>query len=207
MTGLPKGYRIEKITQKNKEIISAVTEIHVKTFKGFFLTFMGKGFLRKMYLSYVLYKDSGILFAYNGDNPVGFLAYSSDMSGLYKYMLKHGFISFVYYAFLAFIRRPKAFFKLFGALNKSEESEREEKYLRISSIGVLPTEKGKGLGSALINALKGSDDFKGCEYISLETDADNNDKVNAFYCNNGFTLFRSFTTRENRKMNEYRLYK
>lgn len=207
MRELPQGYRIEKVAANNKKYVNDVVDIHLKTFDGFFLTFMGKGFLRKMYAAYVPHKLSGLFVVISDEKPVGFLAYSADMSGLYKRMVKRGLISFVWYAFLAFLRRPKAFFKLFGALKKSDEAKKEEKYTRISSIGVLPSEKGKGLGGALIDSLKTDADVEGCEYILLETDAENNDKVNKFYSDNGFTLYREYTTKEGRKMNEYRFYR
>ena len=32
---------IQEITDKNKELINDVADIHLATFKGFFLTFMG----------------------------------------------------------------------------------------------------------------------------------------------------------------------
>ena len=206
MRELPKGYRIEKITENNKKYVKDVVDIHLKTFDGFFLTFMGKGFLRKMYAAYIPHKPSGLYVVFSSEKPVGFLAYSSDMSGLYKSMVRRGLISFVWYAFWAFIKRPKSFFKLFGALKKSDEAKREEKYTRISSIGVLPSEKGKGLGGALIDKVKEDDSAKS-EYVLLETDAEKNEQVNRFYLNNGFTLYREYVTREGRKMNEYRFYR
>ena len=62
----------------------------------------------------------------------------------------------------------------------------------------------RGIGSKLIDHLKGMVDFDEYAYINLETDAVNNDDVNRFYVKNGFRLARSYFSSEGRKMNEYR---
>lgn len=191
---------------KEKDVIKKVVEIHIKTFNGFFLTFMGKGFLRQMYSSYAQYDDAGLLVAYEDDTPVGFLAYSSDMSGLYKYMIKRKLIPFAWYSLCAFFRKPMVFMRLLRAFLKPSEAKRNEKYVELASIGVSPECKSKGVGSALISELRRITDFNMYRYITLETDAVNNEIANNFYKKNGFELYREYKTREGRKMNEYRCY-
>ena len=195
---------IKTVLVKEKDVIKRVVDIHIKTFKGFFLTFMGKGFLRQMYSSYAQYDDAGLLVAYEDDTPVGFLAYSSDMSGLYKYMIKRKLIPFAWYSFLSFLKKPKVFFRVIRAFLKPSDVKREEKYVELASIGVKPEAKSKGIGTALINELKRMIDFNTYSYIALETDSINNEVANIFYQKNGFKLSRTYETRENRKMNEYR---
>ena len=145
---------IREVGYKEKDVVKKVVDIHIRTFKGFFLTFMGKRFLRLMYSCYTRYYKAGLLVATDGDDVLGFLAYSEDLSGLYRYMMKHGFFSFAWYAFLAFLRRPKAFFRLFAALKKPKDAEREERYVELASIGVDPEKKRGGVGSELIKELK-----------------------------------------------------
>ena len=65
------------------------------------------------------------------------------------------------------------------------EVKREEKYIELSSIGVDPTNKCKGVGSLLIDELKKTVDFDKFAYITLETDAVNNDGAIHFYEKNG----------------------
>lgn len=195
---------VKKIDTYNKDIISDIVDIHMSTFTGFFLTFMGKGFLRAMYKSYCEHNNSGLLTAFDIDgNVVGFLAYSYDMSGLYKYMIKKKLFLFGWYSLGAFLRKPKIFMRLVRAFLRPNESKRQEKYVELSSIGVHPNSKTHGIGTLLIKALKDLVDFSEYEYISLETDAENNDKVNKFYTKNGFSLVRDYSTPEGRKMNEY----
>ena len=197
---------VKRIEANEKQIIKQIVRIHLKTFPGFFLTFMGKGFLNQMYASYCRHAQSGLYGAFEGEKLVGFLAYSGNFSGLYKYMIKHRLIPFMWYSLGAFLRKPKVFLRLVRALLRPGEAKREEAYVELSSIGVEPDQKGKGIGSLLIDELKKNTDFSAFSYINLETDAKNNEAANRFYLKNGFELARTFETPEGRKMNEYRFY-
>lgn len=197
--------KIREVEKNEKRVIEDVVKIHMETFTGFFLTFMGKGFLKQMYSCYCLHESSCLLVAENEENEVvGILGYSSDMSGLYKYMIKKRLIPFAWYSLGAFFRKPKVFMRLVRAFLKPSESVREEKYVELASIGVKPECKSGGVGSQLIDELKDRVDFSEFAYITLETDAVNNEAANKFYVKNGFALEREYETREGRKMNEYR---
>ena len=191
---------------KDKEKINEVVDIHMKSFSGFFLTFLGKGFLKQLYKGFLEEKNSDLIVAFGEDEKIlGFLAYSSNLSGFYKYLIKKHLISFGWYAMLGFFRNPKIFFRLIRAFTYSREAKREEKYIELSSIGVLPISENLGIGSKLIDYLK-KIEFKDCKYIKLETDAVNNKSTNNFYMKNKFVLDHSYSTPEGRKMNEYRFY-
>lgn len=196
--------QIRKIQPHEKTVLDAIVRIHLDTFPGFFLTFMGKGFLKNMYLCYCLHAPSGLYAAFDGDKPVGFLAFSSQMSELYKFMLKTRLLAFGWYSFLAFLRKPAVFIRLLRAFLKPGESKREERYVELSSIGVSPEAKNKGIGSMLVQKLKDDTDLTEFQYINLETDAVDNEAANCFYQKNGFCLHRTYTTPEGRRMNEYR---
>lgn len=198
--------QIRRIRNTEKSLINDIVTIHLDTFTGFFLTFMGRGFLNLMYRSYVEYKDSGILVALESGKPIGFLSYSGDLHGLYIYMIKKRLIPFAWYSFGAFLRRPAVFMRLVRAFLKPAESKREEEYVELASIGVTPDMKSKGVGTKLIDSLKAQVDFNRYTYITLETDAVNNDSANNFYKKNGFVVDREFETNEGRKMFEYRWY-
>lgn len=195
---------IREIKSTEKDVVKKVADIHIDTFKGFFLTFMGRGFLNHMYRSYCNHNGSGLLVAFDGENPVGFLAYSENMSGLYKHMIKTRLVQFAWYSFGAFLRKPRIFMRLVRAFLKPSESKRKEEYVELSSLGVSPNTKRSGVGTALVDALKAKVDFDKFEYITLETDATNNDAANRFYLKNGFKRVREYETREHRRMFEYR---
>lgn len=196
--------QIKLISREEKDVIDDIATIHMATFQGFFLTFMGKKFLKLMYRSYVEHNNSGILVAFEEEKAVGFLAYSGNFSELYKYMIKRKLIPFAWYSAGAFFRKPKIFIRLIKAFLKPGEAKRAEEYVELASIGVAPDFKAKGVGSQLISALKNIVDLNRYAYISLETDAVDNEAANNFYKKNEFKLIREYATSEGRKMFEYR---
>lgn len=195
---------IREVKSNEKELINEIVTIHLNTFTGFFLTFMGRGFLKQMYQAYCDYDESALLVAEEDGKALGFLAFSSNFSGLYKFMIKTRLIQFGWYSIGAFFRRPSAFMHIISAFLKPGEAKREEKYVELSSIGVDPNVKSKGIGSKLIDALKDNVDFDKYAYINLETDAVDNEGAINFYEKNGFVRERMFETDEGRKMYEYR---
>ncbi|PQF21034.1 GNAT family N-acetyltransferase [Enterococcus mundtii] len=197
---------VKQIKNADKELLESIVNIHLVAFEKFFLTFMGKDFLKLMYLSYTEYDNSGILVAIQEDKPIGFLAYSGDMSGLYKYMIRKRLFLFGIYSFVALVKKPKIFMRLLRSFLKPSETKRREKYVELASIGVNPKFKSSGVGSTLIDNLKNNIAFSQYSYIALETDAVNNALANDFYKKNGFILVRSYSTNEGRLMNEYRFY-
>lgn len=197
---------IREVKSNEKKLVSDIVTIHLNTFTGFFLTFMGRGFLNQMYCSYCDHGESGLYVAEEQGKAIGFLAYSENFSGLYKFMLRRRLLLFCWYSIGAFFRRPSSFMHIIKAFLKPKEVMREEKYVELSSIGVNPTTKSKGVGSMLIDELKKNVDFEKFAYITLETDAINNDSAIRFYEKNGFIREREFETEESRRMYEYRYY-
>lgn len=195
---------IREVQSDEKQLINDIVTIHLNTFTGFFLTFMGRGFLNQMYQSYCDHSESGLLVAEESGRAIGFLAYSGNFSGLYKYMIKTRLIPFGWYSVGAFFRRPSAFMHIIRAFLKPTEVKRKEKYVELSSIGVDPKIKSKGVGSSLIDELKKQVNFRKFAYITLETDAVNNEGAIHFYEKNGFIKERMYETEKGRKMLEYR---
>lgn len=198
--------RIREIKKIDRNIINEVVKIHLSTFTGFSLTFMGRGFLYQLYCSYCVHDSSGLFVAFNDEELIGFLAYSKDLSSLYNFMIRTRLIFFAWYSIGAFFRKPKVFMKLIRAFLKPNEAKRDVSYVELASIGVKPEIKSNGVGTKLIDKFIRNVDFRDYSYITLETDALNNENVNSFYQKNGFKLERTFETYEGRKMNEYRYW-
>lgn len=194
---------IRKVDASENQVIEDVVSLHIETFKGFFLSTMNRGFLKALYKSFGEHESSELLVAFDDEKVVGFIAYSRDTSEIYNYMLKKHFFTFGWYSFLAFLRRPSVCKKLFSAFGMSSKTRRSTQYVKIFSIGVDPAFQEAGVGTMLIEELKRRMDFKRYDYITLETDAVNNDAANAFYLKNGFSLSETFTTKEGRVMNKY----
>lgn len=196
-------YELDKKTTP-KSYIDRIARLHIKAFPDFFLTQLGRGFLRTLYQGYLEDENSGIIVAEDEKGRLlGFIAYSRDYSNFYKGLIKHHILEFGAGAAGAALRHPSFTKRLLGAFKKSDEVVKTEKYVELASIGVNPKVTGKGIGSKLIDFLKEHTDFNKYAYINLETDADNNDAANEFYKKNGFVLSREYTTPEGRRMNEY----
>lgn len=195
---------IKPVDPSQKDVLDAIVDLHLDTFNGFFLSSMHRGFLRTLYKSFAEHKSSELLAAYEDVGvPIGFLAFSWDTTGVYSYMLWRHFFPFVWYSFLSFLKRPSIFGKLFSALKMPARSKRDEHYCKVFSLGVRSDRQGLGVGSALLDNLKRRVNFNKYSYITLETDAENNDFANTFYQNNGMTLSSVFVTPEGRVMNKY----
>lgn len=198
---------IREVKPEEKYLINDIVTIHLNTFSGFFLSFMGRGFLNQMYRSYCDHAESVLLVAEENGEAVGFLAYSVNFSSLYKSMIKTRLIPFAWYSAGAFFRKPSTFFRIIRAFLKPGEAARKEDYVELSSIGVNPDNEAEGIGTLLISELSKRVDFDRYAYITLETDAINNEKAIHFYEKNGFIKERAFETTEGRKMYEYRYAK
>ena len=195
---------VRNLDKSDESLIPRIAKLHIKAFPNFFLTQLGPRFLMTLYKGYLEDPDSGILVAEDSDHHLlGFLAYAFGYSRFYKGLMKSHLATFALCSAGAAIKHPSFIKRLLGAFKKSDEVRRTEKYVELASIGVNPKAEGKGIGSKLIDKLKQITDFNTYAYISLETDADNNEWANKFYQKNGFKHSREYTTGEGRRMNEY----
>lgn len=194
---------MEIIQASNTSDAKQIAKIHIRSFPGFFLTFLGEGFLSYLYAGFIQHQDSGVLIARDGEQIFGFLAYSKDLSKFYSFLLKKYFFAFAWYGFLGTIRSPESIIRIFRALKYPSTSKRNEQYIEISSIAVDPATQTKGVGSQLISCLVEMFKDSGISIIRLETDAVGNDQINHFYQKNGFSLEQESVTPEGRKMNHY----
>lgn len=195
---------IRNMTASEQASIRKLSRLHSRAFPDFFLTQLGVGFLDALYKGYLEDERSGIIVAEDNGRLAGFIAYSYDYPNFYKGLIKHHLLKFALCSAGAAIRHPSFIKRLLGAFKKSDSVVKNEKYVELASICVEPKMGKKGIGSKLIDHLKGMVDFEKYAYINLETDAVNNDPVNRFYVKNGFKLAGSYYSAEGRKMNEYR---
>ena len=84
------------------EYVDDIVEIHMKTFTGFFLTFLGRGFLKHLYKGFIEHAKSNVIGAIEDDRLVGFLALSEDFCAFYKYLIRKRLLPFAFYGALAF---------------------------------------------------------------------------------------------------------
>ena len=192
------------MSEQEKGSIRKLSKLHTRAFPDFFLTQLGVNFLDALYKGYLSDERSGIIVAENNGRLAGFIAYSYDYPNFYKGLMKKHLLRFAVCSMGAALRHPSFIKRLLGAFKKSDSVVKNEKYVELASICVDPRMGNHGIGSKLIDHLKGMVDLDKYAYINLETDAVNNDAVNRFYVKNGFKLARTYFSAEGRKMNEYR---
>ncbi|MEZ4733821.1 MAG: GNAT family N-acetyltransferase [Caldilineaceae bacterium] len=183
--------------------LPTVVDIHITSFPGFFLTFLGRDFLTLLYHNINSDEEGIVLVAGSGDAIYGFVAGVTNQSGFYARLIKRQVWGFALAGLNAAIKQPKILPRLFRALNRSSQSKGAATKACLMSIAVRPNVEGRGMGRELVNAFCQSMVERGVDAISLTTDRDDNERVNHFYLSLGFTLNRVFETPEGRTMNEY----
>ncbi|PKO15140.1 MAG: hypothetical protein CVU39_12325 [Chloroflexi bacterium HGW-Chloroflexi-10] len=185
-------------------MFQTIAEIHLHTFKGFFLSSLGKKFLTEFYKN-IYWDNSGMLLVCRKDEEiVGFVAGSLEPAGFYTRILKKRLLFFALYALPALIKQPKIFSRLLSAFRKPGDEPNDPDAAKLMSIAVQEEYQGYGLGKLLVEAFITECKKHGKKIILLETDAVDNDAVNCFYQNMGFQLSKAYQTSEARKMNAYR---
>jgi ribosomal protein S18 acetylase RimI-like enzyme len=183
--------------------VPAVVKVHLESFPGFFLTFLGKSFLRELY-SAILADQDGIGFVAKIDNNIaGFVAGTSQPAGFYRRMLCQRWWRFAFASVIPVLKRPIIVPRLLRAFSMPEQVTHQDKRGTLMSIAVLPGSQGAGVGRALVLAFLDAAAKRGLHQVDLTTDRDNNAAANQFYQNLGFVCVRSYLTPEGRAMNEY----
>ncbi|NSW52325.1 MAG: GNAT family N-acetyltransferase [Anaerolineae bacterium] len=182
-----------------------VVSVHLDSFPGFFLSFLGPAFLYHLYHG-LASDETGIHFVYKKDQSiVGFVCGSSHPEGLYRRLIKKRWWAFALASLPAVLKNPGILSRLVRALKKPSEYAAGDHSATLMSIAVSPEHQGKGIGDALVKAFVSEAKQRGCGAINLTTDRLENDAVNHFYRKMGFELVRTFVTPEGRAMNEYEL--
>lgn len=191
---------------KDSDKARTIARLHIVAFPGFFLTQLGESFLTALYQGYIEDDNSGVIIAESIKNRqiLGFAAYSKDYSGFYSELKKNHLVKFTLCSLSVIIKHPSYIRRLLGAFKKSDEVRRAERYVELASIGVCSNAQGKGIGGQLVDYLVSVTNFNEYEYISLETDTNDNETANHFYQKRGFKIARKYVTPEGRMMNEYR---
>ncbi len=186
-----------------KEHVEGAVEMHMYAFKNFFLTFLGRGFLREVYSTAAGHEQTVGYVAVNQKNHVvgccfGFV----DAKKFYKDILRRRWWVFAFYSALAAIRRPSIIPRLLRALRH----EGLPPPCNIRPLGALPNTAvmpdSQGLGVAIALMRSACEEFvrRGINAVYLNTDADNNDRVRGFYLALGWDFLAYYTTPEGRRM-------
>ncbi len=188
----------------SKDDVPVVVRIHIESFPGFFLSFLGPGFLRLFYAETLRDEAGiGIVATDEAGHPVAFVAGVTGQTGFFRRLLRGAKWRFALAACGALVRRPTIAGRLLRALRRPKDAATSSAEACLMSVAVSPAAQGRGLGRDLVTAFGAEVRRRGSRSYCLTTDAVKNDTVNAFYGSQGFALVRTFVTPEGRPMNEY----
>ncbi len=195
------------IVEVREKDIDAIVNIHLKAFKGFFLTSLGRDFLHFYYAVFLSSKETVFLCAEDESGSViGFSAATKASKDFNKKLIKENFISFFALSLKLLFINPEALLRLMKNLTKKSETiEDNEDYAELFSIGIDSSQQGKGIGKLLLAKTEEALRVEGVEKVSLTTDYEKNETALGFYHSMGYNTLYVFTTYPNRKM--YRLIK
>jgi len=182
--------------------LEAIVEVHMSSFPGFFLAFLGPKFLKVFYQEVQAHRHGILQVAETGLKIVGFVAGVTQQADFYRYLVKERKWAFAFAAMGAAARRPMIVPRLIRALGKPHESITSAAAC-LMSIAVAPASASTGIGAALVRSFSEELRRRSIKRFCLTTDRDGNDKVNNFYQKCGFKLTQVFCTYEGRWMNEY----
>lgn len=183
--------------------IASIVRVHLESFPGFFLTFLGPTFLRELYGATLMDPD-GIGFVAECPTGIsGFVMGTAHPAGFYRRLLRQRRWRFALASTKAVIRRPSIAPRLLRAISMSEQATQHQARGTLMSIAVRPQCQGQGIGQALVGAFLEEAFHRKLRQIDLTTDRHSNDAANRFYQKLGFVCERTYETPEGRAMNAY----
>jgi len=194
----------EKLRPLGINNVKDVVDVHLSSFPGFFLSFLGSRFLSLFY-SGICSAPEGIAFVYLNSAGItaGFVAGTSNPGGFYSRLLKRDWLKFALASIVPVLKRPSVIGRVARAVSHPSGNPIGNDIAGLFSIGVLPELQGTGAGKKLVQAFLNEAKQRGCTRVFLTTDRDNNEAVNSFYEKLGFEIERQYVTPEGRRMNEY----
>lgn len=180
----------------NTSDIDKIVEIHYKRFSSFFLTTLGKDFLKIFYKAFLA--PPGILLVIEEEGKImGFAAGSYSNKGFFKKLLFNNLSGFCKIGIIIILTNFAAFKRLM--FNASKSGKNNMIYAELLSIATV--KNNKGYGKFLLKFFeKRVTDMNSNLPISLTTDFENNNKAITFYKDAGYEVFEIFNSYNDRKM-------
>ncbi len=185
--------------------IDQVVGVHLESFPGFFLSFLGPDFLKVYYRAACLDREGICLVSSNGERDIrGFVVGSSNPGGFYRRIFMRRFLGFLLSVFWAVANRPSIVGRLIRTAARAA-GKQPQGCAGLFSIAVSPAVQGQGVGRDLVGGFIQNAYERGCRWVSLTTDSQGNDRVNDFYRSLGFAATGELITPEGRRMFQYTL--
>ncbi|MFD1825295.1 MULTISPECIES: GNAT family N-acetyltransferase [Mumia] len=190
--------------------IERVVALHEASFPGFFLSLLGPTFLRELYRGLLALDEGILLVAEMPDGRViGFLGGTDDRPAFYRRLLRRRGWRFALAAVPAVVRHPSMARRVVRGRERAERGNDpgdagvNQAPGSLMSLGVAPQAQGTGAGRELVRAFDRVVQSRGSAGYTLTTDAEDNDRVNAFYVGLGLVPASEHVTPEGRRLIEY----
>jgi glycosyltransferase involved in cell wall biosynthesis/GNAT superfamily N-acetyltransferase len=185
--------------------VPAIAQMHMDAFPDYFMTSLGKHFLVQFYLAFTEDPSSVVSVAREpGGRILGVAVGSAQPAGFFRRALVHRFTGFALAGLSAVLSNPGSVFRLVrGAMYRGDQPRGSGGAL-LSTIAVVPTYQGGGVGQAVLESWERNAVYKGATEAYLTTDSDKNVRVNHFYQKAGWSIDHQYKTREGRAMSRYR---
>lgn len=190
------------VRQALRSDVSAIVDVHLRSFPGFFLSFLGPSFLRLFYEGLRRYPDAQLLVAARKGDIVGFAGGVLDETRFFSRLKDDQSLPFARSAIGGALRDPRVLPRLWRARRRDAEAAGNETQATLLSIAVDPEAQGSGIGRELLTAFRAWLANAGVSHFKLTTDAHHNDAAIAFYQHSAMTIARQFRTPEGRHMLE-----
>ncbi|MFN7959188.1 MAG: GNAT family N-acetyltransferase [Holophagaceae bacterium] len=200
-TSNSKDFQIREIQPGD---IPSVVDVHLASFQNFFLTYLGRAFLERLYREIAQELGGAFVVATAPDGGiVGFAAGVPHLSRFYRKLARKRWLDFGLASLGAALRRPVIIPRLWRALHASESAGLSPCPAALMSIAVAPGTKRSGVGRSLVRHFLARMAQNGATHVCLTTDRDDNAPTIGFYESLGFWRVREFQTREGRWICEF----
>ncbi len=168
---------------------AVASQLHIECISSGFISSLGLDFVQELYKSISEDKGSFGFISYGTDCSVlGFVAFSSNLSGLYKYVIKRKFIRFAPIIFLKMLKLSVLKKIISNLLYPSKMKKMELPDAELLSIVVASAGRGKGIAGDLVMAGFEECRKRGISRVKVLVAADNQ-SANKMYIKCGFELF------------------
>lgn len=192
-------FSIRLATAKDLDQIVAT---HIDAFPGFFITLLGRSFIKTMYRFFLVRSEVVFLVA---ESNIGVFCFAV---GWFGDRSKQRLLLLIYIPFLcvsvlpALFRNPIAIgTKLWARMRaKDGTPELPKNVLYLSSIGLKRSCWGRGVANDILAAFEAKGRERKASAVILTTDADNNERTLAFYKKCGYKITQLYKQDNLRKM-------
>ena len=187
--------------------LADIVRVHQSAFPGFFLTRLGPGVLQVYYRQVLEVEGSIFLVEVVDGQIVGFVAGFVDPARFYR-QIRAGIRDMIIPALLGILSAPSIIPRMLVNLLRIKRKDLAQLpypglAAELASIGVMPEVSGQGVGRQLVARFLAEATVLGAAYVTLTTDADNNDRTNLFYRKLGFQVAQTLTQADGRTVNAY----